>query len=83
MQESNDNATGGYLDEQGPYELLVRSVGRLQTTDEIDEIVVKIRDGRTGIDQPIGTRDRRAASQTWRQRGFCPARTVFLVAVLP
>ena len=29
VQKSNRNATGGYLDEQGPNELLVRSLGRI------------------------------------------------------
>ena len=31
VARSNRNATGGYLDEQGPNELLVRSLGRIQT----------------------------------------------------
>ncbi len=46
LQESNANATGGYLDEQGPYELLVRSLGRVRTTEDIGNIVVKMRDER-------------------------------------
>jgi Cu/Ag efflux pump CusA len=44
--ESNENATGGYLDEQGPNELLVRSLGRIQTVQELDDVVVTIREGR-------------------------------------
>ncbi len=47
VQRSNRNATGGYLDEQGPKELLVRSLGRIQTTQDLDDVVVKIRDGRS------------------------------------
>ncbi|HLA84406.1 MAG TPA: efflux RND transporter permease subunit, partial [Thermoguttaceae bacterium] len=44
--ESNANATGGYLNEQGPNELLVRSIGRIQTIEQIEDIVVTMRDGR-------------------------------------
>ena len=44
--ESNDNATGGYLDEQGPNELLVRSLGRIGSKKELEGVVVKTRDGR-------------------------------------
>ena len=46
VQESNENATGGYLDEQGANELLVRALGRLQTTDDLKKVVVTIREGR-------------------------------------
>ncbi len=46
LEESNENATGGYLDEQGPHELLVRSLGRLRTVEQIEAIVVKMRGGR-------------------------------------
>ena len=44
--ESNENATGGYLQEQGPNELLVRSLGRIQTADDLRKVVVTIRDSR-------------------------------------
>ncbi|MFO7907416.1 MAG: efflux RND transporter permease subunit, partial [Pirellulaceae bacterium] len=47
VQGSNRNATGGYLDEQGPHELLVRSLGRVQTVEELEGVVVKMRDGRS------------------------------------
>ncbi len=47
LLESNANATGGYLDEQGPNELLVRSLGRLRTTEQIESVVVKMREGRS------------------------------------
>jgi HME family heavy-metal exporter len=46
VSRSNANATGGYLDEQGPYEYLVRGLGRVTTVAEIREIVVAVRDGR-------------------------------------
>ncbi len=47
IAESNRNATGGYLDEQGPNELLVRSLGRIRTVRDLEDVVVKIRDGRS------------------------------------
>jgi CzcA family heavy metal efflux pump len=43
---SNQNATGGYLDQQGPNELLVRALGRIQTIEDLQRVVVTIRDGR-------------------------------------
>jgi len=46
LEESNANVTGGYLSSQGPQELLVRSLGRLRSIDDLKELVVKIRDGR-------------------------------------
>ena len=46
LQESNANATGGYLDQQGPNELLVRSLGRIQSIEELREVVIEMRDGR-------------------------------------
>lgn len=47
LRESNQNTAGGYLDEQGPHELLVRSLGRVKTVDEISRIVVKHRGGQS------------------------------------
>ena len=46
VQHSNRNATGGYLDRQGPSELLVRALGRIQTLDDLQNVIVTIRDGR-------------------------------------
>lgn len=43
---SNENGTGGYLDRQGPSELLVRSLGRLQSIDDLKKVPVTIREGR-------------------------------------
>ncbi len=45
-QNSNENATGGYLDEQGPNEFLVRALGRVQTVDDLKQVVVTTRNGR-------------------------------------
>lgn len=44
LRESNQNTAGGYLDEQGPNEYLVRAIGRVRTLDELKNIVVKQRD---------------------------------------
>lgn len=46
LQHSNQNATGGYLDQQGPNELLVRGLGRIQTIEDLQKVVITIRDGR-------------------------------------
>lgn len=46
VQNSNENATGGYLDEQGPNELLVRALGRVQSIEDLQKVVVTVRDGR-------------------------------------
>ncbi len=43
--ESNENATGGYLDQQGPHELLVRALGRVQNLEDLESVVVTIRQG--------------------------------------
>ena len=46
LAESNENATGGYLVEQGVNELLVRSLGRIQNARQLEDVVIKIRDSR-------------------------------------
>ncbi|MEM6467985.1 MAG: efflux RND transporter permease subunit [Planctomycetota bacterium] len=46
VQNSNENATGGYLDEQGPNELLVRALGRVQSIEDLQKVVVTMREGR-------------------------------------
>ncbi|QDU42925.1 Cobalt-zinc-cadmium resistance protein CzcA [Symmachiella dynata] len=46
VEESNENATGGYLDEQGPNELLVRALGRVQKVEDLEKLVVTMREGR-------------------------------------
>lgn len=45
-EESNVNATGGYLDEQGPNEFLVRALGRIQTLEDLEKVVVTTKKGR-------------------------------------
>lgn len=47
LRNSNQNVTGGYLDEQGPNEYLVRALGRVDTLRQIEEIVIKHRNGRS------------------------------------
>lgn len=47
LRASNQNTAGGYLDDQGPNELLVRSLGRVKTIAELARIVVKHRDGQS------------------------------------
>ncbi len=47
LERSNQNVTGGYLDEQGPNEYLVRVLGRIRTTRELEEVVIKHRDGQS------------------------------------
>jgi CzcA family heavy metal efflux pump len=46
LEKSNSNVTGGYLDGQGPDEFLVRSLGRIQSVEDLSKLVVKIRSGR-------------------------------------
>ncbi|QDT37558.1 Cobalt-zinc-cadmium resistance protein CzcA [Stratiformator vulcanicus] len=46
VRGSNLNATGGYLDDQGPNEFLVRALGRIQTTEDLNKVVVAKRNGR-------------------------------------
>jgi CzcA family heavy metal efflux pump len=46
LQKSNSNVTGGYLVGQGPNEYLVRSLGRIQSVEDLRKLVVKIRGGR-------------------------------------
>ncbi|NLF69841.1 MAG: efflux RND transporter permease subunit [Candidatus Anammoximicrobium sp.] len=70
LEASNENATGGYLDEQGPYELLVRSLGRVQTREQIQEIVVKMREGRPVLVRQVarvieGPQLKRGDSAAW------------------
>ncbi len=41
LRRSNRNVTGGFLTEQGPQQFLVRSLGRIQTIDDFQTLVVK------------------------------------------
>ncbi len=55
LKESNQNTAGGYLDEQGPNELLVRALGRLKNIDDISRIVVKHRGGQSVVLSQVAT----------------------------
>jgi len=46
LEEGNSNVTGGYLDQQGPNELLVRSVGRIRSVRDIEKLLVTVRNDR-------------------------------------
>ena len=41
LSGSNRNVTGGFLTDQGPQEILVRSIGRVEELDELKHLVVK------------------------------------------
>ena len=47
VSESNLNATGGYLDEIGANELLVRGLGRVGDLEDLRKVVLTIREGRS------------------------------------
>jgi CzcA family heavy metal efflux pump len=47
LSKSNANATGGYLDERGPNEFLVRALGRVKSLNDLEQIVVTERDGQS------------------------------------
>ena len=47
LRGSNQNTAGGYLDEQGPNEYLVRSLGRIKTVGELRRVVVKYQGGQS------------------------------------
>ncbi len=46
VERSNENATGGYLDQRGPNEWLVRAIGRIQSIEDLNRIAVTVRNGR-------------------------------------
>ena len=46
VERSNENATGGYLDQRGPNEWLVRAIGRVQSIEDLNRIAVTMRNGR-------------------------------------
>jgi len=41
LEGSNRNVTGGFLTDQGPQEILVRSIGRIEEPNELKNLVVK------------------------------------------
>ncbi|MGN6134249.1 MAG: efflux RND transporter permease subunit, partial [Aureliella sp.] len=74
VTESNENGTGGYLDRQGPSELLVRSLGRIQSLDDLAKVPVTIRDGRPVLLSQVaqvveGAQVKRGDSSAFVRRG--------------
>jgi HME family heavy-metal exporter len=55
LMESNRNTTGGYLDDQGPNEFLVRALGRVQSVEDLEKLVITIRDDRPVALKQIAT----------------------------
>ena len=47
VAESNLNATGGYLDDNGANELLVRGLGRVRSVEDLEKVSLAMRNGRT------------------------------------
>jgi len=47
LRRSNQNVTGGYLDQQGPNEFLVRALGRVKSIEDIQQVVVARRGDRS------------------------------------
>ncbi|MCH2129669.1 MAG: efflux RND transporter permease subunit [Pirellulaceae bacterium] len=47
LERSNQNATGGYLDDQGANEFLVRVLGRVSDVRDLQDIVVKTERGKS------------------------------------
>lgn len=46
LSQANMNATGGYLDDRGANELLVRGLGRVTSLADLEKLVVEMRDNR-------------------------------------
>ncbi len=74
VQNSNENATGGYLDEQGPNELLVRALGRVQKIEDLQKVVVTMKEGRPIALAQIarvveGPQVKRGDSSAWVRNG--------------
>lgn len=72
LAESNQNTAGGYLDQQGPSELLVRALGRIKTVEEISDIAVAHREGQTVTLAQLariveGPQPQRGDSSAWAQ----------------
>jgi len=45
VSESNQNSTGGYLDDQGPNEYVVRVLGRVGSAADLEKVVIKYSEG--------------------------------------
>jgi HME family heavy-metal exporter len=46
VSQANLNATGGYLDDRGANELLVRGLGRVTRLEDLEKLVIEMRDKR-------------------------------------
>ncbi len=46
VDESNSNATGGYVDQRGANEMLVRGIGRVKSLDDLRKVTLTVRNGR-------------------------------------
>lgn len=86
LRESNQNTAGGYLDEQGPNEMLVRALGRVHHTDDIGRIVIRHRGGQSVVLSQVativeGAQTKRGDSSAFRRNaegGLVGGRTVVL-----
>ena len=67
LEKSNSNVTGGYLDGQGPNEFLVRSLGRIQSVEDLRRAGGEDSRRAPGAAGAGGQGDRRAGSQAGRQ----------------
>ncbi|WP_254508920.1 efflux RND transporter permease subunit [Anatilimnocola floriformis] len=75
---SNDNATGGYLEQSGS-ELLVRSMGRLRDTRELEQVVVKTSNDRSVLLGQVATI--REAAQAKRGEAAVDAKPAVMIIV--
>ncbi len=75
---SNENATGGYLEESGS-ELLVRSIGRLRSAQELEKVVVKSSSERSILLNQVATI--REAAQVKRGEAAVDASPAVMVIV--
>jgi CzcA family heavy metal efflux pump len=55
IRNCNQNTTGGYLDDQGPQELLVRAIGRIKSLDDLKNVVIKTNGERSVSVQQVAT----------------------------
>jgi len=74
VEKSNANVTGGYLDDQGPHELLVRTIGRVTTARDLEALVVELRDDRPVLLRQVAQvveapQVKRGDSAAWERNG--------------
>lgn len=86
LGRANENASGGYLDQQGPNELLVRGLGRVQSIEDLQRVVVAVSNGRpiplaqvaTVVEAPQVKRGDAAAFVRTKDGGFSGGPAVVL-----